>query len=650
MKEVRSVAVKTESVTGSKLFVGRSFAPLLMVVLTLSVGMCVAAGVEWSTGLPIGWVLLLLVVAFVQFKSSSGEAEQLLQSVLELSSDHYCLYQNSTIQLSSQSLQTLFRDWGNEKFWQSHLNAEDFRDFGQAVQSALAGKNSDLKVQLLHRPGVLVSLSPLLDACQGTQVPVELSFRKVAWLQQPAVLVRIHICSVRTRAVQDFAQTLNHELRTPLNIIIGTCDLMLTEHSTSAQTKRRLHLARECASTFLATLSSLMQQCELRWGLAVPLHVPFVPARVVAMVVSASEKKLQEHGNHVEVATSGLPDLLWGSAAQLKQALSLLLRSCSILVRNQLVALHISANVSEHRCELRGSLSARDAPSLESDYQSALHLFSLPFVDQCEDWTERLEKIESKALLHLAVAREVCRLLLGDLEVKTAEGGLLWEFTLSFSTCKEVMLKRKEGLFPELEEVQLGQKESFRMQEESLASNSPSPASTPVSEPLAIARRRKSIPHFAASFSTWTSLTVPQAPTRSLQLPLHAGDSPPSSACFHDLPLVLVADDVPLNSLILQEMLRRLNVAAETVSNGAEAVAQVQLWEPVLIFMDCEMPVMDGLEATRLLRSMGVSVPIIGVTANGPEKEAECLEAGMSHFLCKPVSYRRLEALVGSLL
>ena len=54
MKEVRSVAVKTESVTGSKLFVGRSFAPLLMVVLTLSVGMCVAAGVEWSTGLPIG--------------------------------------------------------------------------------------------------------------------------------------------------------------------------------------------------------------------------------------------------------------------------------------------------------------------------------------------------------------------------------------------------------------------------------------------------------------------------------------------------------------------------------------------------------------------------------------------------------------------
>lgn len=621
-----------------------------MVALALSVGMCVAAGVEWSSGLPMGWALLLLVLALVQFKTSSRETEQLLQSVLELSSDYFCLYQKSTLQLSSQSLQTLFNDWGNEEFWKCHLSAEDYRNFDQAMKDAIDGKNTEVKVQLLHRPGALVSLSPLLEACQGTQVPAELSFRRIAWLEQPAVLVRLHICSARTHAVQDFAKTLNHELRTPLNIIIGTCDLVLKEHS-STQTKRRVHLARECASTFLATLSSLVQQCELRWGLTAPLHVPFVPARVVAIVVSASEKKLQEHGNHVEVAASGLPDLLWGSAAQLKQALSLLLRSCSILVRDQLVALYLSAKVSEHRCELRGSLSARNAPSLESDYQSALHLFSLPFVDECEDWTERLEKIESKALLHLAVAREMCRLLLGDLEVKTAEGGLLWEFTLCFSTCKEVMLKRKEGLFPDLEEMRLEQKDSFRMPEESLPSSSPSPASTPNQHPLEkIRRRRKSIPDFAASFSTWTHLAVPQASTRSLQLPLHAGDSPPSSACFRDLPMVLVADDVPSNSLILQEMLRRLNVTAETVSNGAEAVAQTQLWEPALIFMDCEMPVMDGLEATRLLRSMGVSVPIIGVTANGPEKEAECLEAGMSHFMCKPVSYRRLEALVNSLL
>ena len=621
-----------------------------MTYLALFLCACAAVAVEWNSGVPVGWALLILSVVFFQFKSSPSEAEKLLQAVLEVSSDHFCVYQGSAVQLSSKSLHTLFSDWDDGKFWQHHLNPAELSMFEQAMKDAIGGQGSEVKVQLQHRLGSRVSLSPLLEACQGTQVPAELSFRQVTWLGHPAVLLRIHICNAYTQAVVDFSKTLNHELRTPLNIIIGTCDLLLKDHL-SAHAKQRLHLVRQCASTFLATVSSLVQHCEQRWGITTPLHVPFVPTRVAAMVVSALESRMAKHGNHVEVAYSDLPDLLWGSAAQFKQALSLLLRSCSLLVRDQQLALNLSAHTSGHVCEVRGSLSARGAQSLESEFHSVLHLLSLPFVDECEDWTERLEQLESKALLHLAVAREMCRLLLGDLEVKNAEGGLLWEFSFYFSTCKEVIAKRKEGLFPAVEEVLLGQKNSIRLLEECLPSNSPSPASSPIPiKPQNSARSRKSIPNFSASFTTWTTLQVPTQVTRSLQIPLHAGDSPPSSACSRDLPMALVADDVPSNALILQEMLRRLNVSSEIVSNGAEAVAQAELWEPMLIFMDCEMPVMNGLDATRLLRSMGLRIPIIGVTANGPEKEAECLEAGMSHFLNKPVSIRNLEALVNSLI
>lgn len=620
-----------------------------MTYLALSVCVCAAVAVEWSSGVPVGWALLILSAVFFQFKSSPSEAEKLLQAVLEVSSDYFCVYQNSVVQLNSKSLHALFSDWDDGEFWQHHLNTADFSRFEQAMKGAMAGQSIEVKVQLQHHLGSRVSLSPLLEVCQGTQVPAELNFRQVAWLGHPAVLLRIHICNAHTQAVKDFAKTLNHELRTPLNIIIGTCDLLLKDHL-SAHAKQRLHLARQCASTFLATVSSLVQHCEQRWGVATPLHVPFVPTRVTAMVISALESRMAKHENHVEVAYSGLPDLVWGSAAQFKQALSLLLRSCSLLVRGQRVALHLSAHTNEHICEFRGSLSARGAQSLEGEFQSVLHLLSLPFVDECEDWTERFEQLESKALLHLAVAREMCRLLFGDLEVKSAEGGLLWEFSFYFSTCKEVMAKRKEGLFPGVEEVLL-QKDSTRLLEECLPSNSPSPASSPKPIPQNSVRyTRKSIPNFSATFTTWTTLPVPTQVSRSMQIPLHAGDSPPSSACSRDLPMALVADDVPSNALILQEMLRRLNVSSEIVSNGAEAVAQAELWEPKLIFMDCEMPVMDGLDATRLLRSMGLRIPIIGVTANGPEKEAECLEAGMSHFLSKPVSIRNLEALVNSLI
>ena len=110
------------------------------------------------------------------------------------------------------------------------------------------------------------------------------------------------------------------------------------------------------------------------------------------------------------------------------------------------------------------------------------------------------------------------------------------------------------------------------------------------------------------------------------------------------LPLdVLVVEDSPVNqlvvSLMLQKMVRKVRLAA----NGLEALAEVDEQQPDLILMDMRMPQMDGLEATRRLRELGYTMPIIALTANAmAEDKACCLEQGMDDFLAKPITLSRL--------
>ena len=106
---------------------------------------------------------------------------------------------------------------------------------------------------------------------------------------------------------------------------------------------------------------------------------------------------------------------------------------------------------------------------------------------------------------------------------------------------------------------------------------------------------------------------------------------------------VLLVEDNQTNQLVAKAMLRKLGLRVELAANGEEAVAQV-LQNPFdLVLMDCQMPVMDGFEATRLIRQMHNErtphLPILALTANAmPGDERDCLNAGMDAFLAKPLT------------
>jgi two-component system, sensor histidine kinase and response regulator len=112
---------------------------------------------------------------------------------------------------------------------------------------------------------------------------------------------------------------------------------------------------------------------------------------------------------------------------------------------------------------------------------------------------------------------------------------------------------------------------------------------------------------------------------------------------------VLLAEDNPVNRDVASELIRSAGLLIETAPDGAQAVELALSRRYDLILMDIQMPVMDGLQATRLIRAKaGRGVPVIALTANAfVDDRAACIEAGMNDHVCKPVDP---EALYAALL
>jgi len=110
---------------------------------------------------------------------------------------------------------------------------------------------------------------------------------------------------------------------------------------------------------------------------------------------------------------------------------------------------------------------------------------------------------------------------------------------------------------------------------------------------------------------------------------------------------VLLAEDNEVNALLATALLRRMGCVVDRATTGPEAVEAASTAPYDLILMDVRMPGLDGLEATRRLRALGVTTPIAAVTANAFEDDRRaCLEAGMNDFLTKPLAPAALNAAI----
>lgn len=102
---------------------------------------------------------------------------------------------------------------------------------------------------------------------------------------------------------------------------------------------------------------------------------------------------------------------------------------------------------------------------------------------------------------------------------------------------------------------------------------------------------------------------------------------------------ILIVDDNPVNRNVLTAIIRRLGFETKQAANGKEALAIFKSHSFALVFMDCQMPILNGFEATQAIRKLHSPVPIIAVTANTTDEDIQrCFASGMDDFLAKPIT------------
>lgn len=118
---------------------------------------------------------------------------------------------------------------------------------------------------------------------------------------------------------------------------------------------------------------------------------------------------------------------------------------------------------------------------------------------------------------------------------------------------------------------------------------------------------------------------------------------------------LLLVEDHDINQILIKAMTEELGYQTELAADGAEAVAWIDTARsensPIdLVLMDLQMPVMDGFEATRMIRASGLSkhcLPIVAITANADQEDIDqCIAAGMQDHIAKPVMMQQLQSVL----
>jgi osomolarity two-component system sensor histidine kinase TcsA len=138
------------------------------------------------------------------------------------------------------------------------------------------------------------------------------------------------------------------------------------------------------------------------------------------------------------------------------------------------------------------------------------------------------------------------------------------------------------------------------------------------------------------------------APDRAFTAPLAA------TAPTRRRPSVLLADDIPVNQLVARRLLEKRGCDVDIAADGEQAVAMHGRSDYAVIFMDCQMPMLDGYEATAEIRrreGSGRHTPIVAMTANTMQGDRErCLAAGMDDYLAKPLEPALVDEMLSRML
>ncbi len=378
-----------------------------------------------------------------------------------------------------------------------------------------------------------------------------------------------------------FLANMSHEIRTPMNAIIGFTRTLRRNIHDPADADR-LGKIDQSAKHLLALINDILDISKIESGKMSIDPEDFRLVNLLSNVTSQVTPLVAKNGLDLRIDVApDVPDRLFGDAMRLSQCLINYVNNAAKFTRNGSVTIRVRRQLRQPD-PADGTILIRfevEDTGIGMEPEVLDRLFSA-FVQADVSTTRRF----GGTGLGLAITRQLAELMGGSVGVDSTPGaGSLFWFT--------AVLRPGEG-------------------------DADGTRSTFVSTPSYVGPNRRSRDAEA----------VAPAEARLSELYAHAK--------------ILVAEDVPLNREVLQDMLDELGLTADMATDGLAAVEMASATIYDLILMDMQMPVMDGLEATASIRELPgyASVPIVALTANAFQEDRQrCLDAGMNDFLSKPL-------------
>ncbi|MEG4009419.1 GAF domain-containing protein [Microcoleus sp. Pol11C1] len=462
------------------------------------------------------------------------------------------------------------------------------------------------------------------------QAKTEIAERKLA---ETALQKAVVAADTANRAKSEFLSSMSHELRTPLNAILGFSQVMVRDSSLNNQHQQHLEIINRAGEHLLALINDILEMSKIEAGRSQLNESSFNLMRLLKTLeemfrLKAKSKKLQLN---LEVG-DGVPHFVTGDEGKLRQILINLVGNAIKFTERGSVTLRVKNQVQEslraETVEFGDTHTKLAGPGSEN---SEILAVETAVIQKQPGWYTGFNQSESLANFSCVDANDLRSEFL-RLQFEIEDTGL--------GIAPEEMNK----LFEPFEQTKTGQKSQQ-------GTGLGLPISRKFVQMMGGDITVSSTPELGSNFAfdIQISLATPSE-IKILKPQKKVIGLAPNQPEYR----ILVVDDRADNCLVIERLLSPLGLIVRSARDGEEAIAVWEDWQPHLIWMDMQMPVMDGYEATRKIKAhpLGKQTVIVALTASAFEEERQTiLGAGCDDFMRKPfeakILFAKMEELLG---